>query len=129
MSTFDDAMDSMMEQVTQVMGTTVKLWKPGTIANPNFTTGVRSVGDSTAYTIKANQAPVRQETVVQEAGGSMVITVTPYEIRLADLSGQTPSREWRLGASDSTWDTADEIIDVQFDANSKGVVLLVGSKP
>lgn len=125
MSSFDDAMDSMMVSVTQVMGRSVKLFKPGTTTGFNFTTGTRSTGTPTEYAITANEGPRRQTVVHQESGGEIMVWVKQFDIRSADISGQIPTHLWRLGESDATWDTACEIVNVEVDANGKGLVLLV----
>lgn len=125
MTAFDDLMDGMMDLVTDTLGRSVKLFKPGTMATADFATGTRSYGSPTEYTINANEGPRRQVAVQQEAGGEIAVWVKTFEIRLADLSGQLPTRKWRMDASDGTWATACEIVNVELDANGKGAVLLV----
>lgn len=124
MSSFDDAMDSMMVSVTQVMGRSVKLYKPGTTAAFDYSTGTRSFGTPTEYTVSANEGPRRQISI-QETGGELVIWAKQFDVRVADIGGLIPTLQWRLGETDGTFETACPIVSVEVDANGKGVVLFV----
>ena len=124
MSTFDDEMDAMMTDVTQVMGRSVKIYKPGTTAAFDFSTGTRSVGTPTEYTVMANEGPRRQVSI-QEGGGEVVVWAKQFDVRVADIGGLVPTLQWRLGETDGSFATACHIVSVEVDANGKGVVLFI----
>lgn len=121
-SAFDDLMDGMMATVVDVMGSTIKLWKPTTNPSANSSTMKRTKSYD-SVTLQGSDRPVEKRTI-DTNGRTAMVDVYTYDIRLADCTIGTPDESWLLSiGSDSTEDDGMKIISAQPDAQMKGCVI------
>lgn len=115
MSTFDDEMQVMEQDVAGVLGTAMKLYRPNLDPAFNFSAGARATSyNEQAITLNAHE--VRMER--NAAGAKEEVMV--FDAVASQVTGGPPTTKWYVGTSDSTRATAFPIASVETVSNGKG---------